>query len=131
LVGTEGTLQIRGNDLILKRSKMPDNPGYGGWDSFETFSEPQQKEFAKWYKETYPEPQANMSQPEEEIFSAPRGYYDRKDHWQIFFDSMRTGDPLLEDAEFGFRAAAPALATNMSYFDKKVVNWDPIGMKVV
>jgi predicted dehydrogenase len=130
-VGTEGTLQIKGDSLILKRSKMPENPGYGGWDSYETFSTAQQKEYAKWYKEKYPEPTASMSQPGEEIFRAPEDYYDRKDHWQIFFDSMRSGEPLLEDAEFGFRAAAPALATNMSYFDKKIVNWDPVGMKVV
>jgi len=65
------------------------------------------------------------------VFEAPEGYNDRKDHWQIFLDSVRTGSPLLEDAAYGFRAAAPALATNASYFEKKIINWDPVNMKVV
>ncbi len=72
-----------------------------------------------------------MYEPGEEVFRAPEGYNDRKDHWQNFFDSIRTGKPVLEDAAYGLRAAAPALATNVSYFDKKVVNWDPVKMKVV
>jgi hypothetical protein len=31
----------------------------------------------------------------------------------------------VEDAEFDFRAAAPALSGNESYFSKKIVEWDP------
>jgi hypothetical protein len=30
---------------------------------------------------------------------------------------------------FGFRAAAPVLAFNESYFQKKATNCDPFGMK--
>jgi hypothetical protein len=37
----------------------------------------------------------------------------------------------VEDATFGFRAAAPALACNASYFEKKIINWDPVNMKLV
>jgi hypothetical protein len=44
---------------------------------------------------------------------------------------MRTGKPVVEDATFGFRAAAPALACNDSYFQKKIINWDPENMKIV
>jgi hypothetical protein len=37
---------------------------------------------------------------------------------------------VVEDAEFGFRAAAPALACNESYSNKKIVHWDPVNMKL-
>jgi len=33
--------------------------------------------------------------------------------------------------EFGFRAAAPTLACNDSYFQKKIIKWDPVNMKVI
>ena len=131
IIGTEGTLEIRDDTLILKRSKMPQNPGYGGWDTFHTFSEAMQKEFAKWYSENYPEPRPEIPEPEEVVYQAPDGYYDRKDHWQYFLDAVRNGGSVYEDAEFGLRAAAPALATNKSYFEKKVINWDPDKMNLV
>ena len=38
--------------------------------------------------------------------------------------------PVVEDATFGFRAAAPALSCNESYFTKKIIHWDPINMKL-
>jgi hypothetical protein len=37
---------------------------------------------------------------------------------------------VVEDAAFGFRAAAPALACNESYFQKKIIQWDPVNMKL-
>jgi hypothetical protein len=44
---------------------------------------------------------------------------------------VRESKPLVEGPEFGFRAAAPTLACNDSYFQKKIINWDPVNMKVV
>ena len=48
-----------------------------------------------------------------------------------FFDAIRTNKPVVEDATFGFRAAAPALACNESYFKKKIIQWDPTNMKLL
>ena len=62
-------------------------------------------------------------------FAAPDGYDDRFDHFVNFFESIRNKKPVVEDATFGFRAAAPCLACNESYFQKKVINWDPVNMK--
>src|SRR6186997_292123 len=55
---------------------------------------------------------------------------DHLDHFTNFFDAIRTGKKVVEDAEFGFRAAAPALSCNESYFSKKIVKWDPVNMKL-
>ena len=38
---------------------------------------------------------------------------------------------MLEDAAFGLRAAAPALACNLSYFEDRIVRWDPDEMRLV
>ncbi|MBL7721857.1 MAG: hypothetical protein JNK98_07685 [Chitinophagaceae bacterium] len=62
---------------------------------------------------------------------APEGYDDRFDHFVNFFESVRNGKPVVEDASFGFRAAAPCLACNESYFQRKVINWDPVRMKLL
>jgi hypothetical protein len=43
------------------------------------------------------------------IFQAPEGYDDHLDHFTNFFDSVRTGKLVTKDAEFGFRATAPAI----------------------
>jgi hypothetical protein len=58
------------------------------------------------------------------------GYNANLDHFTNFFDAVRTGKPVTEDAVFGFRAAAPALACNESYFTKKIIKWDPVNMKL-
>lgn len=50
------------------------------------------------------------------------------EHHKNFYRSIREGRPLIEDATFGLRAAGPALLTNESYFQKKVVSWDPHAM---
>ncbi|MCX6613234.1 MAG: gfo/Idh/MocA family oxidoreductase, partial [Acidobacteria bacterium] len=58
------------------------------------------------------------------------GYTEQYAHHANFIDAIRNNRPVVEDATFGLRAAAPALLSNMSYFEKRQVNWDPIAMKV-
>ena len=67
---------------------------------------------------------------EDIVFKAPQGYSDHLDHFTNFFDAIRTGKTVVEDAEFGFMAAAPALSCNESYFTKKIVQLDPVNMKL-
>ncbi len=61
----------------------------------------------------------------------PKDYDERLDHFLNFFNSVRTGKPVYEDATFGYRAAAPALLCNESYRQGKELAWDPVAMKVV
>ncbi len=36
---------------------------------------------------------------------------------------MRSRQPVIEDAVFGFRAAGPALLANLSYFNNRIYEW--------
>ena len=38
--------------------------------------------------------------------------------------------PVVEDALFGLRAAAPALLSNLSYASGKTLAWDPVNLAV-
>ena len=64
-------------------------------------------------------------------YVAPEDYDEHVEHFINFFDGVRENKPLVEGPKFAFRAAAPCLACNDSYFQKKIINWDPVNMKVV
>jgi hypothetical protein len=66
----------------------------------------------------------------EQQFQAERGYSDHRDHFANFFNAVRTRKPVVEDAIFGLRAAAPARLSNESYFSGKILEWDPVKMQV-
>ncbi|WP_020571736.1 Gfo/Idh/MocA family protein [Neolewinella persica] len=131
LVGTEGSLDLGGGSLTLRRNKLPEAPGYGGWDSFNTFPESTRAEFQQWYKTTYPPTPPGVIGPDEWTFRTPEGYSDHVHHFHNWFTAIREKGKVVEDGAFGFRAAAPSLAANVSYFEKRVVDWDPVGMKTV
>jgi predicted dehydrogenase len=130
LVGSEGVILVKGNDITVKHSYMPEAPGFGGYDSLFTFSKSMQDEMQKEYNAKWTAEQRKRKTKEDIVFKAPAGYNDHLDHFTNFFDAIRSGKPVVEDAEFGFRAAAPALACNESYFSKKIVHWDPVNMKL-
>jgi predicted dehydrogenase len=130
IFGTEGTLEWEGNRFSLRKNKLPVAPGYGGWDTYNVFSAAQQKAYQEWYKAKYSEADQKRSAPEETKYAAPDNYDDRLDHFANFFEGIRSGKPIVEDATFGLRAAGPALCSNLSYFQKKVINWDPSAMRV-
>jgi hypothetical protein len=61
----------------------------------------------------------------DERYLPPPGYSDWLDHHRNFVSAVRSRKPVIEDAVFGFRAAGPALLSNISYFEKRVCEWDP------
>ena len=130
LIGSEGTIDVNGNNLTVKHSYMPEAPGFGGYDAVFTFPKAMQDEMQKEYEAKWtPEQRRRRTKPDI-TFAAPKGYSEHLDHFTNFFDAIRTGKPVVEDATFGFRAAAPSLACNESYFKKKIINWDPVNMKL-
>ncbi len=130
LVGSEGVIQVQGNNITLKHSLMPEAPGFGGYDSLFTFSKSMQEEMQKDFDAKWTPEQRKRKTKENIVFKAPAGYDDHLDHFTNFFDAVRIGKQVIEDAEFGFRAAAPALACNESFLSKKIVKWDPVNMKL-
>jgi predicted dehydrogenase len=131
ITGTDGVIELQGNRFTMRAAPLAKAPGFGGYDSYTTFSETQQKEFAKWYGEKYTDADKKRPEVKEQKFSAPDGYDDRYDHFVNFFTAIRTGGKVVEDATFGLRAAGPAVLANESYFSKKIINWDAKAMKVV
>ncbi|UPK68922.1 Gfo/Idh/MocA family protein [Chitinophaga filiformis] len=130
-IGTDGVLELGWDDFKIKKHKLSSAPGYGGWDTYNTFTKATQEAYVKQYNAKYPEESRKPAQRSESAYAAPRGYDARLDHFINFFEAMRTGRPVVEDASFGLRAAGPALVTNESYFSKKVIHWDAQKMKIV
>jgi predicted dehydrogenase len=130
-IGSEGAIDFNGGEFVIRHSKMPKAPGYGGWDAFETYPEAMQKEIVNRYDQQYSKEDRSVTQAKDIVYKAPAGYSDSLDHFINFFESVRSKKPVVEDAIFGFRAAAPCLACNDSYFKKRVINWDAEKMKVV
>lgn len=128
-VGSEGILTI-GRGVTLSKVPRESEPGY----TIDTFPKGTQEAFLKQYREKYPQqkPTADGMRPEsEDKFQAPRGYSDHVDHHRNFFAAVRSRKPVVEDATFGFRAAGPAVLSNVSYFEKRAVQWDASTMKAV
>lgn len=130
LIGTDGYMDFGWDYVKVVPHKLEKEPGYGGWDSFDTFSESQQKEYEKWYKAKYPPSKPSVISKGVE-FVAPENYSANFDHHLNFYRGIRERAAIKEDALFGMQAAGPALATNKSYFEKRIINWDPVNAKVI
>ena len=126
--GSEGTMEISGNAVSVSRTPLPKEPGY----TIGTFTEGMQKRILESYRQKYPV--SHPSGPpmaEYEKYQAPAGYRDNYDHFKNFFAAVRSRQPVVEDAVFGFRAAGAALLSNLSFDRGAVVKWDPDSMKLV
>jgi predicted dehydrogenase len=126
-IGSEGIMTVNGGVTISKQPR-PAEPGY----TIGTFAQATQEQFMKEYREKYPPRRANadsMRPDAEEHFHAPSGYNDMNDHHRNFLEAVRSQKGVVEDATFGFRAAGPALLSNVSFFEQRMCTWDPETMK--
>ncbi len=129
-VGSEGVMQMDWRTFSVAPHIMPKAPGIGGWDSLDTYPKAMQAELLKRYNEKYSAADQQAPVREGMTYTAPDGYDEHVDHFTNFFDAMRGTAKLNEDPVFAFRAAAPCLACNDSYFQKKIIYWDPENMKL-
>jgi hypothetical protein len=91
-----------------------------------------QEEYVQAYRKKYPVQHPSGPPPQDvQAFTAPPGYSDSYDHFQNFFSSVRSRQPVVEDATFGFRAAGAALLSNVSVERDSVVHWNPETMNIV
>jgi predicted dehydrogenase len=125
--GSEGTMEIGGNAVTVNRVPLASAPGY----TIGSFPEAMQKEIIQAYDEKYPPHGGKESLGGAEKYEAPEGYSDSYDHFKSFFASVRSRQPVVEDAVFGYRAAGAALLSNLSMEKGAVVDWDPDAMKLL
>jgi len=125
--GSEGTMEIAGNSVMVSRVPLEKEPGL----MIGTFTDAMQKKIREEYSAKYPRTHP-MGAPQlgYERYDAGEGYSDSYDHFRNFFASVRSRQPVVEDAVFGFRAAGAALLSNLSYEKGTVVHWDPEAMKL-
>jgi predicted dehydrogenase len=98
-VGSEGLMELGDHVTVARRPPLSTD-----WDA-----EPSKGGLTDATRHTY----------------GPPGAYDsRLDHFRNFFAAVRSRKPVVEDALFGLRAAAPALLCNMSYDQRRPVGWD-------
>jgi len=130
-IGSEGVLTLDGNSFTIHQHKMAKAPGIGDWDALYTYPKKMQDELLSQYNKKWSSAdQHDQSAPDIE-FHAPQHYDEHVEHFGHFFDGVRNGTPVVEDPIFGFRAAAPCLAANDSYFENKIIRWDPVNMKII
>lgn len=131
-IGDEGVMTMRGGGLTLSstpRRRPPEEEIFEGYNSVRTFSAAQRQAFIQAYREEHPLPDPGDTSESSE-FEVTEGYDSRLDHFTYFFDSIRNGTPVYEDAVYGFRAAAPSLLCNMSMFENQIYQWDPEAMQL-
>jgi hypothetical protein len=125
--GSEGLMEIAGNTVTVTRTPIPSEPGY----TVSTFADAMQRQYVEQYRKKYPATHPGGPLPQNvEKFAAPNGYSDSYDHFRNFFSAVRSRQPVVEDATFGFRAAGAALLSNLSVDRGSVVHWNPETMKL-
>ncbi len=117
LVGSEGAMDITWDKVVLKRNSTVES------------EDPFYLEKLKQAGDTNPG-RKKMLPPEEITFEAEKGYLGGPyDHMNNFFTAIRNNGKVTEDAVFGYRAAAPALLCNDSYFQNAPMHWNPEKME--
>ncbi|HAS60368.1 MAG TPA: oxidoreductase [Algoriphagus sp.] len=120
IVGTKGSMDVKWEEVVVKLNQNAES------------DDPFMKEQAKLRAASGQEERAKILPPRETSYTAERSWKGAHyDHFGNWFNAIRTGGTVVEDPVFGFRAAAPALLCNDSYFQDKFIKWDPVNMKLV
>jgi predicted dehydrogenase len=119
LVGSEGSMNVEWDKVTLMRNK-----------AYAAVDDPLMA--TKLNKDKKESPRKLILPPDKSVYQVEEGYKGAHyDHFTNFFTAIRNKTSVVEDALFGYRAAAPALLCNDSYYADKAVKWDPVHLKVV
>jgi len=119
LVGNEGSMIVEWDKVTLTKNKS--YPASANDPSV-----------AKDKPDPFSYDRKKMLDPDAIVFKAEQGYKGAHfDHHYNWIRAVRGGKPVVEDALFGYRAAAPALLCNDSYFHERSMRWDPVKLEVV
>lgn len=121
MVGSEGSMTVEWEKVTLLKNKNiidEDDPL-------------NQTKNANASKE-YVYDRKSMVPPDQLVYTAEEGYKGAHfDHHYNWINAIRTKSQVAENPTFGYRAAAPALLCNDSYFNNKIMQWDPENLKVI
>jgi predicted dehydrogenase len=118
MVGSEGSMTVTWDDVTLSKNTV-----HAPADDPLMKTKANEGGFVYQRKKILP--------PAETVYKVEEGYLGAHyDHFTNFFAGVRTGKAVVEDSTFGFRAAAPALLCNNSYFDNKIIKWDPVNLQL-
>ncbi len=121
MVGSEGSMTVEWDKVTLLRNKYTADA-----------NDPLNQAATKDSGRQYVYDRKAMLGPDKLEYDAEKGYNGAHfDHFYNLFNAMRTNGKITEDALFGYRAAAPALLCNDSYFNNKIMHWDPLNLKVI
>ncbi|MEX2512629.1 MAG: Gfo/Idh/MocA family oxidoreductase [Cyclobacteriaceae bacterium] len=118
IVGSKGSMDVKWDEVVVKQNQQS--------ASNDPFMEQQAK-----LSGNNPD-RKKILPPAETVYKVESGYKGAHyDHFGNFFRAIRENGTVVEDPVFAFRAAAPALLCNESYFQDKFINWDPKQMKLI
>jgi predicted dehydrogenase len=124
LIGSEGVMSVSG-DVTLSRRPRSTDMDY----AIRPFPKAMQKRLAEEHRARFPTAETALQPSSAETYRPAPDYSASEHHFQNFFESIRSGAPMVEDAVFGLRAAGPAVVSNLSYFEGRPYAWDPVAMK--
>lgn len=124
--GTEGTAIIKGSTLTLTPQDTRPQP-----ESYSIYGWPKKlrDEYLANFAAEHPLSNVNINEATE-VFGAPDGYSDLVDHETHFFNAVRTRKKVVENEEFGNRAAICCHLANYAYFNNTIATWDEAGRKI-
>jgi predicted dehydrogenase len=117
IVGSKGSMDVKWTEVVLRTNSIATD------DPFELAKMKEQGKDVSERKKILP--------PNEIVYKVEDGYKGAHyDHHGNMINAIRNNGTVVEDPIFGFRAAAPALLCNDSYFQDKFMQWDPVKMTV-
>jgi predicted dehydrogenase len=120
MVGSEGSMTVEWDKVTVYRN------------AYQPDANDPLKPGASDAAKTYVYERAQMLSPEQMVYEAEKGYKGAHfDHFYNWTNAIRNKKTVVEDALFGYRAAAPALLCNDSYFGNKIIRWDPQNLKLL
>lgn len=125
-VGSEGVMSLD-RDIKIEKRKLS-TPGY----NLHSFPADLQEEYKRQHALKYPPAvKPAVEEPKSFDYKAPEKYNDLDDHLLNFFTAIRKKGKVVEDATFGFRAAAPAIMSHESQQTGQIYKWNPDTMKLI
>jgi predicted dehydrogenase len=122
-IGSDGVMTTGYDGIRIEKSPVDKTPDYRNT----TFAKAQRDKLREDYLSENPDAERTVPEEDIQVFDMTVSQM-QLEHHKNFYRSIREGGPMIEDGVFGLRAAGPALLTNVSLFERKIVYWDPNAM---